>query len=77
MESTPGGSIGGINRFGVVVWSGGLLAEPSLNVVRIDGLGRPMFPERLILDGDYPVFAKTLDNQIIEGQSTISKRITA
>jgi len=47
-----------------VVWSGGLLAEPSLNVVRIDGLGRPMFPERLILDGDYPVFAKTLDNQI-------------
>lgn len=46
-----------------VVWSGGLLAEPSLHVVRIDGLGRPMFPERLTLDGDYPVFAKTLDNQ--------------
>ena len=47
-----------------VVWSGGLLAEPSLQVVRIDGLGRPMFPERLTLDGDYPVFAKTLDNQV-------------
>ncbi len=47
-----------------VVWSGGLLAEPSLNVMRIDGLGRPMFPERLRLDGDYPVFARTHDNQI-------------
>jgi hypothetical protein len=47
-----------------VVWSGGLLAEPSLQLVRIDGLGRPLFPERLTLDGDYPVFAKTLDNQI-------------
>jgi len=47
-----------------VVWSGGLLAEPSLQVVRIDGLGRPMFPERLTLDGDYPVFAKTLDHQV-------------
>lgn len=47
-----------------VVWSGGLLAEPSLHVVRIDGLGRPMFPEQLTLDGDYPVLAKTIDNQI-------------
>ena len=46
-----------------VVWSGGLLAEPALYHVRIDGLGRPMFPERLRLDGDYPVFAQTLDNR--------------
>jgi|GEM_PF-503499 len=46
-----------------VVWSGGLLAEPALYYVRIDGLGRPMFPERLRLDGDYPVFAQTLDNR--------------
>jgi hypothetical protein len=46
-----------------VVWSGGLIAEPSLNVLRVDGLGRPMFPEKLTLDGDYPTFAKTLDNQ--------------
>jgi len=47
-----------------VVWSGGLLAEPSLYSVRIDGLGRPMFAERLRLDGDTPVFAQTLDNRI-------------
>ena len=47
-----------------VVWSGGLLAEPSLHVIRIDGLGRPMFPEQLTLDGDYPIFARTLDNQV-------------
>lgn len=52
-----------IDRSLWVVWSGGLLAEPSLHLVRIDGLGRPMFPERLRLDGDYPIFAKSLDNQ--------------
>lgn len=59
-----------------VVWSGGLLAEPALYQVRIDGLGRPMFPERLILDGDYPVFAKTLDNQIyLYWLSQVNRRV--
>ncbi len=45
-----------------VVWSGGLLSEPALYYVRIDGLGRPMFAERLRLDGDYPVLVQTIDN---------------
>jgi hypothetical protein len=57
-------AINGIEDALWVVWSGDLLAELSLHVIRIDGLGRPMFPERLTLDGDYPVFAKTLGNQV-------------
>lgn len=59
-----------------VVWSGGLLAEPSLFYVRIDGLGRPMFAEKLRLDGDYPVFAETLDNRTyLFWTSQVNRRI--
>lgn len=47
-----------------VVWSGGLLSEPALSVLRVDSFGRPMFPEPLQLDGDYPVFVQAQDKTI-------------
>ena len=44
-----------------IVWSGGVLSEPSLQIVWVDPAGRPRFPEFLISDGDYPSLVRSRD----------------
>lgn len=46
-----------------VVWSGGLVSEPSLYAQRVDGLGRPQISGGSIAKGDWPALA-TLDNTL-------------
>lgn len=47
-----------------VVWSGGLLAEPSLYRQALDSLGRPRPPEQIAYDGDHPVFVSNADGTL-------------
>ena len=37
-----------------VIWSGGLLSEPSLFIQRVDGIGRRWYPDQLLYGADWP-----------------------
>ncbi|NWF70931.1 MAG: hypothetical protein HXY40_17740 [Chloroflexi bacterium] len=47
-----------------LAWSGGLAAEPTLYWQRLDAAGRPLFPQRLALNADWPLLTRTDAGQI-------------
>lgn len=47
-----------------VVWSGGAIAEPSLYVLAVDGVGRAQVPTLLMQNADNPAFALTADGAL-------------
>lgn len=47
-----------------VVWSGGLLSEPSLYLRSIDEAGRPQPSQHIALDADYPAMVRGSDGSI-------------
>lgn len=47
-----------------VVWSGGLLAEPSLYAQQIDAISRPRQVRMLVNDGDYPALIRANDGTV-------------
>jgi hypothetical protein len=48
----------------LVLWSGGLLAEPGLFAQVLDSLGRPQPPALLTADADWPTLARTEDGTL-------------
>ena len=48
----------------LIVWSGGLLAEPALYLQAIDRAGRPRPPVALVTDADWPALIRASDSSL-------------
>ncbi len=48
-----------------VAWSGGLPAEPELYTQRIDNAGRPLQPQRLAINADFPAIVRAEDGTLL------------